>query len=180
MAICPFATQELIPPGANDPKIVPVGSVAHVAVSMARDLHGFFNGPSGGIESHFYILFDGTIKQYRDTDYEADAQAAGNSWMEGGVRVGLISYETQGMGDGTWTKQQLRSIKRLNRWLRRKHRRSFRWQLATAWNSGGLGYHAQFKEWNPNAHSCPGPARIAQFKAAIRPGTRYVFLKGFK
>lgn len=169
MAVCPFANHELIAPGVNDPKIEAVGLTLHVAVSKSDDIHDYFATQSGGLESHFYITFDGTIRQYRDTAYEADAQARGNSWIRpDGTRVGMISVETAGLGDGKWTTDQLAAIKRLINWCDSAHKK-FKTVPATEWNSGGIGYHSQFIEWNPNAHSCPGPQRVPQVKEIIWP-----------
>ena len=35
-------------------------------------------------------------------------------------------------------------------------------QACSSPKSGGLGFHAQFKGWNKEGSTCPGPARIAQ------------------
>lgn len=161
MALYPKAIKKLIPPGPNDPRIQPVGMIFHVAVSMADSLHDYFDGPSGGIESHFYVRLDGTVEQYRDTLWEADAQSKGNSFWRDGARKGYISVETEGMGRGQWTPAQMKSLTDLGRWAQKTHK--FKKQKCTAWNSDGYGYHAMFGPWNPNNHSCPGPDRIVQF-----------------
>lgn len=163
--LLPFAAHELIPPGSNDPQIVPIGNVFHVAVSESSDLHDYFNGPSGGIESHGYIRRDGTVVQYRALDREADAQAAGNSFMRGGKRCGLLSWETQGMGPGEWTPEQVATIRRIMQWTHDEWGIPLR--QAPAWNEPGNGYHSLFGEWNPNKHTCPGPDRIRQWPTII-------------
>lgn len=169
MAICPFAKQELIPPGANDPHIIPVGMIGHIAVSGAETLFPYFNGPSGGIESHFYIQWDGDIIQYRDTDYEADANYKANSWLDTkGRRLGMLSVETQGYAEGKWTKAQIESFKRLIAWAHVTHR-EFSVARAIRAFGGGIGYHSQFPEWSPGPKSCPGPQRIEQMKEVIWP-----------
>jgi hypothetical protein len=166
MAIYPKAIQELIPAGVNDPRIKVVGTVKHVAVSTSLDIRpGFVDGR--GIEAHFYVRFDGSCIQYRDTDFEADAQFAGNSWFEGTVRVGMISIETEGMGMGKWTLAQIKTLKEIDLWAAKTH--GFILRPATAWNSGGCGYHSQFIQWNTNNHSCPGVNRIQQFKDIFIP-----------
>ena len=172
MAIYPKAIRKLIAPGSNDPRITAVGVVAHVAVSRADSLYSYFNGPSGGIESHFYIREDGTVEQYRDTAYEADAQGDGNSWPVGSTRLGFISVETEGMGDGSWTDAQLASFDALCRWAAETHGFPLRAVTVPQPRSaaeGGVGYHSQFTAWNPNGHTCPGAARIAQFKTVVLP-----------
>jgi hypothetical protein len=168
LALYSKAKQELIKPGPNDPRLdVVVGSIGHVAVSEGSDLYNWFNGPSGGVESHFYIQRDGDVIQYRDTRYEADAQGLGNSWLVGSQRYGFVSYETQGMGEGEWTPEQLASIKALITWVNETH--GSPWQKTPAYRGRGHGYHSLFPEWNPNGHTCPGPDRIVQFNNIIVP-----------
>jgi hypothetical protein len=163
--LLPFARHELIPPGSNDPTIVPVGNVFHVAVSESADLHDYFSGPSGGIESHGYIRRDGSVIQYRTLDREADAQAAGNSFTYQGKLCGFLSWETQGMGPGEWTPDQVATIRRIMQWTH-DHLGTPLGQ-APAWNRPGNGYHSLFPEWNPNKHSCPGPDRIRQWPSIV-------------
>lgn len=168
MAIYRKALQKLIKPGPTDPRVdVMVGTVAHVAVSMADSLHDWFDGPSGGVESHFYIRLDGVVEQYRDTAYEADAQGAGNSWLAGGKRYGFISYETEGMGSGKWSAAQLASIKELILWGESVHH--YPMVKATSPHGPGHGYHALFDAWNRDHHACPGADRIKQFNNELVP-----------
>ena len=88
MAWYPQAVRKNIPPGPNDPPIKPRLAILHVAATEADSLYGWFNGPSGGIESHFYVKYDGSVEQYRDTAYQADANVMANDFA--------ISIETQG------------------------------------------------------------------------------------
>lgn len=168
MAIYRKAIQKPIKPGPSDPRLdVVVGTVGHVAVSEASSLYNWFNGPSGGVESHFYIRYDGTVEQYRDTAYEADAQGLGNSWVIGNQRFGYVSYETEGMGSGRWTTAQLDSIKALITWVNQTH--GSPWQKTPAYHGRGHGYHSLFPEWNKDKHACPGADRIIQFNTIIVP-----------
>jgi hypothetical protein len=164
--LLPFAKHELIPPGKNDPPITPIGNIFHVAVSEAPDLHDYFNGPSGGIESHGYIRRDGTVIQYRTLDREADAQFAGNSFTYNGKLCGFLSWETQGMGVGEWTPEQVATIERIIQWTHVEG--GIPLGQAPAWNRPGNGYHSLFKEWNANNHSCPGPDRIRQWPSILK------------
>lgn len=162
----PGAIVKNIRPGSNDPAITPCGVIGHIAVSRSDSLHGLFTD-DGGIESHFYIRTDGTIEQYRSIYYEADAQAAGNSFIRDGKRVGFVSVETEGMGPGTWTAAQIASFQQIVVWV---HSESpFPLRKCPAWNEPGVGYHRLFREWNPNSHSCPGDARVKQFEDVIVP-----------
>lgn len=166
----PDAIKRPIPPGANDPPITPVGAVFHVAVSEGSSLYDYFRNRSGGIESHGYIRRDGTVEQYRAVNYECDAQVAGNSWVSGGRRYGLTSWESQGMGEGEWTRAQLDTIRRIIMWHHTT--RGIPLRLCPGPNSPGFGYHRLFAAWNPNGHSCPGPDRVLQFQGGIVPWMR--------
>jgi hypothetical protein len=156
-----------IPKSSTDPFIIPVGDVFHVAVSEGSSLQDYFWHRSGGIESTGYIRRDGTIEQYRPLNVECDAQGDGNSWVEGGKRYGFNSWETQGMGEGQWTAEQLASIMRIISWKHQHYGTPLR--LAPAWNSPGFGYHRLHARWNKNGHSCPGPDRVVQFNKIIVP-----------
>lgn len=159
MALYPGAIKKLIPPGSNDPRITPRLVLLHVAVFVGPSLYPYFKYRSGGIESHFYIRFDGTVEQYRDTDYEADANYKANPRA--------ISIETEGMADGVWTIQQLESIKKLLLWCHEVHDIPLR--RPRLWNGSGVSYHSRFPQWSPVAKSCPGYKRIRQFKVTLVP-----------
>lgn len=168
----PGATLKLIPAGTNDPPIVPVGFAFHVAATNAFSLFGYFNGPSGGIESHFYIHKDGTIEQYRSCLVEADAQNAGNSWPAGGHRNGIISVETQGLGPGWWTNAQKDAIKKLILWGHQEFGiplRKLTDPQPPTLAAGGIGYHSLFASWNTGHHNCPGPLRQLWFNRELVP-----------
>ena len=162
MSIYPRAVKRLIPPGSNDPRIEPRVVILHVAVSSSNSLFDYFNGPSGGIESHFYVRWDGQVEQYRDTSFEADANYRANPFA--------ISIESQGFGNGKWNLLQRRAIKRLLKWLHQEH--GIPLQECPSWNGHGVGYHTQFGApgpWTPVSKSCPGPNRIKQFESWLVP-----------
>lgn len=171
----PKAIVKNIPPGVNDPTIVPCGVVLHVRDGLGDSLHDYFDGPSGGIESHFYVRHDGTIEQYRSVYFEADANLDGNSFIFAGKRVGFVSIETEGRAAGEWTAAQLVSIKAIILWVHGQAQASgVDMPLAPckAWNLPGVGYHTMWgspSHWTPVAKSCPGPDRIKQFGAVIVP-----------
>jgi hypothetical protein len=169
----PPARPALIAPGSNDPRIQPVGVILHVAATNARSLHDYFDGPSGGIESHLYLRRDGTWEQYRDLEHEADANYKGNSWITGAHRNGFISVETQGLGSGEWTDEQLREIRTFLLWASAEFsfplRRSPSMQPASP-AKGGVGYHTMYAGWsNVPGKVCPGPNRIKQFDNVLVP-----------
>lgn len=162
MAIYPQAIQRLIPPGSNDPIIKPRLIILHVDGGNAYDLHDYFAHRSGGVESHFHIASDGTVFQYRDTVFQADANYRANDFA--------ISIETQGTAAGEWSLEQLHSIKTLLWWLSEIH--GIPLEKAKAWDGTGVGYHIQFGApgyWTPVAKSCPGIKRIRQFENVIVP-----------
>lgn len=163
MALCPFAVHRLIPPGSSDPRITPRVAILHVDAGNADSLYAYFNGPSGGIESHFYVQRDGGLEQYRDTNWQADANLDANDFA--------VSIETQGYGVGEWTAEQLATIKRLLLWLHEAHP-AIRLAKCDRWDGSGIGYHVQFGapgHWTPVAKSCPGPDRVRQFHNVIVP-----------
>jgi hypothetical protein len=162
--LIPGATRKLIPPGANDPRIKARMGILHVAATNATSLYEFFNGPSGGIESHAYILKNGSQEQYRDTDYQADANYDANDFA--------ISFETQGLASEKWTTLQLETIKKDMLWAKKAHNIPLR--VVKTWDDpvGGWGYHTLFgspSHWTPVAKSCPGPLRIEQFHDILVP-----------
>lgn len=162
MALCPFAEHLLIPAGSNDPKITPRVAILHVDAGNAHSLYEYFRDRSGGIESHFHVRKDGVIEQYRDTDYQADANNLANDFA--------VSIETQGYGVGEWNDLQLASIKRLLLWLSKVHPIPLR--EIERWNGSGVGYHTLFgapSEWTPVAKSCPGEDRKRQFHNDLVP-----------
>lgn len=172
MTTYPGAITKLIPPGESDPRIRPVGVVFHVAVSEAASLYDWFrSAAAGGLEAHYYIRRDGTVECYRDNDVQADAQAAGNSWWSGTTTLGLLSVETQGMGEGVWTDEQVRAGADLVRWASAHYGFPVRAITSPQPGSaagGGVGYHRQFPAWNPHGHLCPGDDRVPQVRDIIR------------
>lgn len=169
MALYPPAIQRPIPPGSNDLGIVPVLVILHVRAGTGPTLYDYFNGPSGGVESHFYLRFDGTWEQYRDTEIDADANMAANAWTgPDGRRYGAISVETEGLVDGTWTPEQIREIKTFLLWCRDTHGIPLR--VADNPKGPGVGYHILFmREWAGAPRACPGPNRIKQFITELVP-----------
>lgn len=167
----PGAIDKEIKPGPNDPAITPVGGVLHVAVSEADSLHDYFDGPSGGIESHFYVRYDGTIEQYRSIYREADANYKGNSFMRGGKRCGLLSIENEGWGAGKWTAEQIASMKKIILWANAEADVPI--QPIKTWDGDGWGYHTMFGApgpWTPaEGKTCPGLERIQQYKTLWVP-----------
>lgn len=170
MAWYPLAIKKNINPGPNDPPIKVVGAILHVDSGDSKSLYNYFKNDSGGVESHFFVLKDGSVEQYRDTGYEADANLMANSFVVGGSRLGFVSIETQGKDRGEWTPQQLASIKALLLWLSGTH--GFELMKCTNPQGPGVGYHTMFGApgpWTPAAKTCPGADRIRQFNNLLVP-----------
>ena len=144
--------------------------ILHTRAGTGSSLFNYFNGPSGGVESHMYLTFDGKWEQYRDTSREADANLKGNSFVINGKRYGFLSVETEGNADDDWTPTQLAEIKEFIAWASKIH--GFPLRVCPAWDKAGVGYHTMWGApgpWTPVAKSCPGPKRIKQFNSVIVP-----------
>lgn len=162
MAICPFAVNKLLPENASQPKITPRIAIAHSAAGRGS-LYSFFKN-SSNLESHFWISEEGVIEQYIDTNTRADANLNANRFA--------ISIETESSPSATerWTEKQAAALVRLLDWICTTH--NIPRALTKTWDGSGLGWHIQFGApgpWTPVSKSCPGPARIEQFKNEIVP-----------
>jgi hypothetical protein len=163
----PGAIREPVPfDPATDPAIVPTAVDQHIAVYDGDSLQHLFE-TDGGIEAHFYVLKDGTIKQHRSIFVQADAQFDSNH-----PHMGVVSVEHQGGVDADlfqpMPKAQLDAFHRVILFVASQSP-AFRFQVCPAYDKPGVGYHAMFEEWNLNHHSCPGPARIKQFHDVTVP-----------
>lgn len=157
----PWADLQLIKPGANDPRVDLRTGILHVDAGNAYNLHDWFDGPSGGIESHLHIPKDGHTFQYRDLLYEADANWHANPFA--------MSVETQGYADGVWTADQLSEIKRIMLYSAKTPAIGIPLRPPKFWNDAGWGYHTMFERWHPEDKSCPGRQRIEQYHDLLVP-----------
>jgi len=162
----PAAIKKNIAPGKNDPKIRVRGIINHIRAGLGDSLFDVFQS-RGGIESHFYIRNSGIVEQYRDTDYEADAQTDGNSFIIDGVRWGHISIEHEGKDGDLLTPQQLEADKKLFLWIHSTH--GVPLQRLPDWNGRGVGWHCQYPEFNPLRKTCPTRKRIDQIITVLEP-----------
>jgi len=156
------AKVELLPIESSDPPIKPRMVILHVAGSKTPN--GLFNWflslqDTTHVEAHFLVKKNGAIEQYRSIYVQADANVAANDFA--------VSIETEGLGNGKWSKKQLASLKNLILWLHREA--GIPLHLARAWNGEGVGYHSQFTQWLITPKSCPGPKRIVQIHKVLRP-----------
>src|SRR5690348_1385938 len=161
VALYPKAIKRLIPLDPKmDPPITARVVILHVAATETTSLAPYFTSGSGGVESHFYVRYDGSVEQYRDTAYQADANVMANGFA--------ISIETQGLANGTWTDAQLDAIKALLTWCHDTH--GIPLEVCPTWDGSGVGYHILFEDqWDQRHASCPGPNRINQFNNVLVP-----------
>ena len=155
----------------NDPVLDVVhGLIYHVTGNLVSPLN-FFDGPSAGIESTFYIPKVDTEdkEQYRDTNREADANFRANSWIgTDGKRHGFLSVETAGLASGKWNKYQLDELKELTLITAKHH--DYPLRECGSYHGHGVGYHTMYPEWsNVPGKTCPGPERKVQFRQIIVP-----------
>jgi hypothetical protein len=79
------------------------------------------------------------------------------------------SVDTSDGGDPLrpWSSRQLAALVDLGAWWCRQTGHPSR--LVRSATEPGIGYHAQFGEWNPDGRICPGPTRIAQLHDVVIP-----------
>lgn len=159
---------ELQPESDAQPVIRPTQFILHsiVAPWTAERTYEYWRD-STNLESHFGLAYDGTLGQYIGTETRADATGAANRRSDGTGAVSLESASNLQASD-PWTEQQVESIIRLGVWLHQTHDIPLR--ICRTATDPGYGYHRLFTAWNPDAHSCPGPARVTQFHEVIFPG----------
>ena len=168
MSWCPFATRmELQPESDDQPAIVPDQFILHslTAPWTARRTYEYWRD-STNLESHFGLGYAGDLGQYIGTQTRADANSVANRRSNGHGAVSLESASNAGATD-PWTDEQVEVIIDLGIWLHEEHAIPLR--ICRTWDDPGYGYHKLFSEWNPNAHACPGTARIQQFHDVIFP-----------
>jgi hypothetical protein len=168
MSWCPFAIKmELQPESDSQPAIVPDQFILHSIVGPWTPERTYeYWRDSTNLESHFGLGYDGRLGQYIGTQTRADANAAANLRPNGHGAVSLESASNLQASD-PWTDAQVNTIVRLGLWLHTEHNIPLR--KCRSWDDSGFGYHRMFPQWNPNAHSCPGPAREEQFHEVIFP-----------
>lgn len=168
MAWYPGATKmELQPESDQQQAIRPTQFIVHSIVGpwTARRTYEYWRD-STNLESHFGIGYAGDIAQYIGTETRADANAAANRRPDG---TGAISVETASNLTATdpWTAEQVEELIAAGVWAHRQH--GIPLQLCRTASDPGFGWHKMHAAWNPSAHSCPGPARIKQFREVIFP-----------
>lgn len=165
MSIYPGAVRKLIPASSRQPRIVPRAVIAHSAAGRGSLYGWWLNPQSNGLECHFWISEGGIIEQYVDSHVRADANGEANGYA--------ISIETESSVQATerWNPRQADALVRLIDWICTEHRIPRRQMDAPT--GSGLAWHVQFGAPGPwtkaRGKTCPGPARIEQYRNEIIP-----------
>ena len=168
--------------------------VLHTAVSAAPSLFDFFNRPGNPV-AHFYVVADGSVEQYVNTDRRSSAVLNGNH--------DAISVETQDKGGPfpewsgsnvpAWTKEQVRALAEIAVWCHRHHDVPLHRLYSSRPGRKGVGWHrlginGNFPRrgllrgrvpggelWSETfGKSCPGDRRIRQVVAEVLPMARRI------
>lgn len=163
MSWCPFAKKmELQPESDSQVAIQPTQFILH-SVTAPWSIERIYEywRDSTNLESHFGLGYDGRLGQYIGTHTRADANAAANNRA-----LSLESASNTGATD-PWTDEQIETLVRVMDWAAREE--GIPRRICRTDTDPGFGYHRQFASWNPNGHSCPGDARVRQFKEILMP-----------
>ena len=152
--------------------------ILHVAVSESASLHGWFNNPQARASSHFYVRRNGVVEQYIPINQI--------SWAGVQSDQRAISIETQGMGHGEWTAEQIAAMQRIIRFCQSKYPSiPSRVMRSSKTSETGIGWHklgvpaTQAQKlrrvsqtggelWSGAVGKiCPGPDRIKQIPALV-------------
>jgi hypothetical protein len=158
---------ELQPESDSQPAIKPTQFILHSIVAPWTPERTYEYWKSTNLESHFGLGYDGSLGQFIGTETRADANYLANRRPDGTGAVSLESASNTKASD-PWTADQVEAIIKLGVWLHQKHGIPLR--ICRTASDPGFGYHRMFKEWNPDAHACPGDARVEQFHKVVFPG----------
>jgi len=159
---------ELQPESDDQPAIRPTQFILHSIVAPWTPQRTYeYWRDSTNLESHFGLGYDGSLGQFIGTETRADANAAANRRADGTGAVSLESASNLEASD-PWTGAQVEALISLGVWLHEKHGIPLR--ICRTADDPGFGYHRLFTAWNPSAHSCPGDARVKQFREVVFPG----------
>lgn len=173
----PLGTQTQAPMRAHDLIVL------HTMVGTLASTDAFFRAEGfTGIESHFGVGHDGTVLQWQDLDFIADAQLDANPRA--------ISIETADVGPGfppwntrdgekvpAWTGAQIEAIAHVVAWCCSRYGIPCELVPDSRPDRRGIGYHRlgvdPFRvpggeRWSTaDGKSCPGPRRIAQIPRVL-------------
>jgi hypothetical protein len=169
MAWYPGATKyELQPESDAQAAIRPTQFIVHsiIAPWTAKRVYEYWRD-STNLESHFGLGYEGDLGQFIGTETRADANADANRRADG---TGAVSIETASnlQGSDPWTAAQVEKLIKLGAWLHKTHGIPLR--ICRSHDDPGFGYHRLFPQWSTSGTSCPGDARVKQFKEVVFPG----------
>lgn len=169
MAWYPGATRyELQPESDSQPAIKPTQFIVHsiIAPWTAKRTYEYWRD-STNLESHFGLGYEGDLGQFIGTETRADANYQANRRSDG---TGAVSIETASNTSGTdpWTAAQVEELIKLGVWLHQRHGIPLR--ICRTHDDPGFGYHRLHSAWAVSGTSCPGDARVKQFKEVVFPG----------
>jgi N-acetylmuramoyl-L-alanine amidase len=144
-----------------------LGLILHVQEGNGG-LSGWFNNPSSGASSTFWVSKAGLIEQYVDADQCAWAQGSGNSTYNS---VESEGYHTEGL-----TSMQEQSLAALYRW----GMDTYRWPAVCSDRPGtpGFGWHGMGgSAWGGHT-GCPGDPRKDRRQAILNLATGTTPTKG--
>lgn len=169
MTLMPGAVQRPIRINQGGRRKTTTALIYHVAASESASLFGWFTNPTARASSHLYVARDGTIEQYVDLDMVA--------WTSGAGNARSIGVETQGMGDGEWTPQQVAALAKIAQFVHARYGVPLDLMADSRPTTHGVGYHrlgvdpwrvSDGEKWSASRGKiCPGPDRIAQMPAII-------------
>ncbi|WP_405554354.1 N-acetylmuramoyl-L-alanine amidase [Streptomyces sp. NBC_01171] len=158
---------ELQPESDQQPAIKPTQFILHSIVAPWTPQRTYeYWRDSTNLESHFGLGYDGSLGQFIGTQTRADANGPANRRPDGTGAVSLESASNLQASD-PWTAAQVEAIVRLGVWLHQTHGIPLR--ICRSADDPGYGYHRLHTAWNPDAHSCPGDARVKQFHEVVFP-----------
>jgi hypothetical protein len=168
MAWYPGATKyELQPESDSQPAIKPTQFIVHSIIAPWTAKRTYEYWQTTNLESHFGLGYAGDLGQFIGTETRADANYKANLRPDG---TGAVSIETASNTKGTdpWTAAQVEKLIELGVWLHQKHGIPLR--ICRTASDPGFGYHRLHADWAVSGTSCPGDARVRQFREVVFPG----------
>ncbi|WCE39108.1 N-acetylmuramoyl-L-alanine amidase [Brevibacterium sp. BDJS002] len=187
MAMMPGAVNRLLANQARQGRMKSYDAAClHTMVGSLAGTDGMFqkNG-TVGTESHFGVGGDGTIYQWVDTKYTADANYLGSGHV---ISIETADHgpefkpwNTRGDNVPAWTPAQIKAIVKILVWVHKTHGIPLR--ATTSVTQKGVGYHRQGVpgnglpshlmgtkyQWSKyRGKVCPGDRRIAQIPGIVK------------
>lgn len=157
--------------------------ILHTAVGSLEGTYSYFKKDGySGAESHFMVGYDGTVWQFQDTAYQAEANVEANrraiSIETADVGTGFAKWNTSdGNAVPAWTDPQLEALVKLVSWICTTHKIPMTAVTDSLPSRRGVAYHRLGvpgnivkggETWSTaKGKTCPGPKRIAQVPGII-------------